>query len=121
MRKYSMILALAFAAAAFSQQVSAHAHLKSQYPAANANVTASPQALTLTFSEDIEPAFSGAEITDGNNQSVPLAKAARAPREHNQMIVPLEKPLTRGHYEVSWHVLSVDGHKTQGNYTFSVK
>ena len=120
MRKFSVVLALTFAAA-FSQQVSAHAHLKSQYPAANANVTASPQALTLTFSEDIEPDFSGVEITDSNHQVVPVAKAARAPEEHNQMIVPIEKPLVRGQYQVSWHVLSVDGHKTQGSYAFSVK
>lgn len=33
----------------------AHAHLTHQYPAANAAVTASPQALTLNFSEGIEP------------------------------------------------------------------
>lgn len=116
----SMIFALALSAAAFSLQVSAHAHLKNQYPAANASVEASPQALTLTFSEDIEPAFSGVEVTTGS-QAVPLAKAERAPKQHNQLIVPLAKPLTSGHYQVSWHVLSVDGHKTKGNYTFSVK
>ncbi|WP_409451108.1 CopC domain-containing protein YobA [Erwinia sp.] len=117
----SMIFALALSAAAFSQQVSAHAHLKSQYPAANASVEASPQALTLTFSEDIEPAFSGVEVTTNQQQAVPLSEAERAPRQHNQLIVPLAKPLSSGQYQVSWHVLSVDGHKTKGTYTFSVK
>lgn len=112
---------MALSAAAFSTQVFAHAHLKNQYPAAGASVAASPQALTLTFSEDIEPAFSGLEVTDSNQQAVALAEAERAPRQHNQLIVPLEKPLTSGKYQVSWHVLSVDGHKTKGNYSFSVK
>ncbi|MGE9549950.1 CopC domain-containing protein YobA [Erwinia amylovora] len=121
MRKFSLVFALALTAMAFSQQASAHAHLKSQYPAANASMDASPQALTLTFSEDIEPAFSGVEVLDGNQKPVPLAKAERAPKQHNQMIVPLEKPLANGHYQVNWHVLSVDGHKTNGNYSFSVK
>lgn len=121
MRKFSLVFALALTATAFSQQASAHAHLKSQYPAANASMDASPQALTLTFSEDIEPAFSGVEVLDGNQKPVPLAKAERAPEQHNQMIVPLEKPLANGHYQVNWHVLSVDGHKTNGNYSFSVK
>jgi len=37
------------------------------------------------------------------------------------MIVPLEQPLTEGKYTVSWHVVSVDGHKTHGQYSFSVK
>ncbi|WP_158784853.1 CopC domain-containing protein YobA [Pantoea sp. BAV 3049] len=120
-RKFSLVFALALTATAFSQQASAHAHLKSQYPAANANVEASPPALTLTFSEDIEPAFSGIEVLDGNQKPVPLAKAERAPAQHNQMIIPLEKPLANGHYQVNWHVLSVDGHKTNGNYSFSVK
>ena len=32
----------------------AHAHLTHQYPAANAQVTAAPQAITLNFSEGVE-------------------------------------------------------------------
>ncbi|QKJ87470.1 CopC domain-containing protein YobA [Paramixta manurensis] len=105
----------------FSAQALAHAHLKNQYPAANANVDASPQALTLTFTEDIEPAFSGVAITGAGQQAVSTAKAERAPKQHNQLIVPLNQPLKSGSYQVNWHVLSVDGHKTQGTYTFSVK
>ncbi|MBP2167027.1 methionine-rich copper-binding protein CopC [Erwinia toletana] len=106
---------------AFSPSALAHAHLKNQYPAANAHVDASPQALTLTFSEDIEPAFSGLEIAGADNQAMPVAKAQRNGAQKNQLIVPLEKPLPGGKYEVKWHVLSVDGHKTTGNYRFSVK
>ncbi|EOS93250.1 CopC domain-containing protein YobA [Erwinia tracheiphila] len=121
MRKFSAFFISALAASLFSQQALAHAHLKDQYPAANASMDASPQALTLTFSEDIEPAFSGVEVRDGGQKTVPLAKAQRAPEQHNQMIVPLEKPLTSGTYQVSWHVLSTDGHKTSGTYSFSVK
>lgn len=113
--------ALLVLAVAFSPAALAHAHLKSQYPAANAKVEASPQALTLTFSEDIEPAFSGVEILGAGQQAMPTAEAERAPQQHNQLIVPLEKPLPGGSYQVKWHVLSVDGHKTKGSYTFSVK
>ncbi|WP_428943257.1 CopC domain-containing protein YobA [Pantoea sp. FN060301] len=120
-RKFSMVLTLAVMAAASSQQALAHAHLKSQYPAANATMEVSPQALTLTFSEDIEPAFSGVEVLDKAQQPMPLTEAERAPKQHNQLIVPLEKPLASGDYQVKWHVLSVDGHKTKGNYRFSVK
>jgi methionine-rich copper-binding protein CopC len=29
--------------------------------------------------------------------------------------------LPPGEYTVAWHVVSVDGHKTKGQYTFSVK
>ena len=37
----------------------AHAHLQQQIPTAGAQLSASPQTLTLSFSEGIEPAFSG--------------------------------------------------------------
>jgi methionine-rich copper-binding protein CopC len=35
--------------------------------------------------------------------------------------VGLSQPLQAGSYQVNWHVLSVDGHKTAGSYRFSVK
>lgn len=48
-------LALLLLASTFATPAAwAHAHLTHQYPAANAAVTASPQALTLNFSEGIE-------------------------------------------------------------------
>ncbi len=51
-------LALLLLASTFATPAAwAHAHLTHQYPAANAAVTASPQALTLNFSEGIEPGF----------------------------------------------------------------
>ena len=34
---------------------------------------------------------------------------------------PVAETLRPGEYTVAWHVVSVDGHKTKGQYTFSVK
>lgn len=101
--------------------VFAHAHLKNQYPAANAQVDAAPQALTLTFSEGIEPKFSGVTITGPQQQSVKTGTVKRNESEKTELIVPLQQSLTPGQYTVDWHVVSVDGHKTKGNYAFSVK
>lgn len=58
----------------------AHAHLTHQYPAANAAVTASPQALTLNFSEGIEPGFSGATITALSKSSSKRARQSEMNR-----------------------------------------
>ena len=53
------VCALVFVASTMmTPSVLAHAHLKQQIPAADSVVTA-PQALTLNFSEGIEPGFSG--------------------------------------------------------------
>ncbi len=39
-----------------------------------------------------------------------------------EVTLPLwRKPCRRREYTVAWHVVSVDGHKTKGQYTFSVK
>lgn len=105
----------------FSHQVFAHAHLTSQQPAANTQVAASPQALTLAFSEAIEPAFSGVVILNDQQETVATEKAQRDAAQPNQMTVPLLQPLSSGKYAVNWHVLSVDGHKTKGTYHFTVK
>ncbi len=71
--------ALALVAAVMTAPgVWAHAHLKQQQPAANATVATSPEALTLTFSEGIEPAFSGVTLTGpGAKRSKPARSNAR--------------------------------------------
>lgn len=101
--------------------VLAHAHLKGQYPAADAAVAAAPQALTLNFSEGIEPKFSGVAVTNAQQQIIKTGVVKRNEKDKKQMIVPLEEPLPPGNYTVNWHVVSVDGHKTSGQYAFSVK
>lgn len=99
----------------------AHAHLTQQNPAANTQVSASPQALTMTFSEGIEPAFSGATLTGPKQEQIKTGKATRDEQDKKQLIIPLAQSLDAGTYTVDWHVVSVDGHKTKGHYTFSVK
>lgn len=100
--------------------VLAHAHLKQQIPAADSLVTA-PRMLTLNFSEGIEPGFSGVVVTDAQKQVIRTGTATRDEKNKAQLTVPLEQTLTSGIYQVDWHVVSVDGHKTTGSYHFSVK
>lgn len=100
--------------------VLAHAHLKQQIPAADSLVTA-PRMLTLNFSEGIEPGFSGVVVTDTQKQVIRTGTATRDEKNKAQLTVPLEQTLTSGIYQVDWHVVSVDGHKTTGSYHFSVK
>ncbi|HEY3983755.1 CopC domain-containing protein YobA [Cedecea sp.] len=109
------------AAMAVSPAVFAHAHLKQQSPAADSAVTASPQALTLSFSEGVEPGFSGVTVTGPQKSAVKTGKVKVAGADNKQLIVPVEEALKPGDYSVDWHVVSVDGHKTKGNYHFSVK
>ena len=115
------VCALVFlASTVISPSVLAHAHLEQQSPAADSQV-ASPQVLTLNFSEGIEPGFSGVVVTDAQNQVIKTGTATRDEKNKAQLTVPLEQTLAPGAYRVDWHVVSVDGHKTNGSYRFSVK
>ncbi|MEB5698346.1 CopC domain-containing protein YobA [Klebsiella aerogenes] len=99
----------------------AHAHLQQQIPAADSTVSVSPQALTLTFSEGVELSFSGVTLSGPQNKAVATGKLARGDGNKAQLTLPLNEPLAAGEYTVEWHVVSVDGHKTKGQYHFSVK
>lgn len=94
---------------------SAHTALERATPAAGSTVAQAPAQLTLTFTERIEPAFSGATVVSASGQRVD----AKAQASGTTLQISL-KPLPPGIYKVNWHVMSVDTHKTQGSYSFTV-
>lgn len=99
----------------------AHAHLQQQTPAAGSEVSTSPQTLTLNFSEGIETRFSGVTLSGPQQKTVKTGELTRSDSNQAQLIVPVAEPLAAGDYTVDWHVVSVDGHKTKGQYHFTVK
>lgn len=96
----------------------AHAHLKSELPAADATVSA-PKELRLVFSEGIEAQFTQVNVSNGT-EAVAIKSIATAPDDKKTLIVTPEKPLTAGTYKVEWHAVSVDTHKSEGAYGFTV-
>jgi len=97
----------------------AHAFLQHATPAAGSEVTGSPPALTLTYSEPVEPLFSQVAVRNAAGASVVAGKPATQDGGHT-LVVPLGT-LAPGEYAVEWHVVSVDTHKTEGHFTFTVK
>ncbi|EAA6842400.1 copper homeostasis periplasmic binding protein CopC [Salmonella enterica] len=105
----------------FSIQAQAHAHLKSAEPAAGSTVESAPGHLMLHFTEALEPTFSAADVTDSQGKTVKTAKAVVDDADKSALIIPLGDVLPSGKYTVNWHVVAVDGHKTKGDYSFTVK
>jgi methionine-rich copper-binding protein CopC len=103
---------------ATATSVFAHAHLKSETPAADSTVTA-PKDLRLVFSEGVEAKFTTVSIT-ADGTAVAVKSIETAPGDQKTLIVTPEKPLTAGKYKVEWHAVSVDTHKSDGNYGFTV-
>lgn len=95
----------------------AHAFLQRAQPGAGATLSAPPGRIALIFTEKLEPAFSGIAVRDSSGRDV---EAGPVTIGGNAMIVPL-RPLPAGTYRVTWHVVSVDTHRTEGAYSFTVK
>jgi len=96
---------------------SAHAFLDHADPRVGSTVT-SPPALTLFFTEPVEPAFSHVEVLDHDGKPVTAAQPTHPRPDELQLALPALAP---GEYTVHWAVVSVDTHPTEGRFTFSVK
>jgi copper resistance protein C len=94
----------------------AHAFLDHASPLVGSTVAAAPHEVSLWFTQNLEPAFSGVEVSDAAGARVDQGKPQIS---GNTMRIGL-KGLSPGTYRVRWHVLSVDTHKTEGSFTFHV-
>jgi methionine-rich copper-binding protein CopC len=97
----------------------AHAFLDRADPPVGSEVPTAPHMLTLQFTEGVEPLFSSVEIHDANGAAIAVPKPHAAPGNDRELLVPLPD-LHSGRYTVTWHVTSVDTHKTEGSFRFSV-
>jgi methionine-rich copper-binding protein CopC len=103
------------------ESASAHATLVKAIPPVGGTVTASPSEIRITYSEAIEPRFSGIELKGADGHTVATGAAGVDPGDRATLIVPLKSALPPGSYKVTWHVVSVDTHRTQGSFSFEVK
>ena len=94
----------------------AHAFLDHASPLVGSTVRSAPHDVTLTFTQSLEPAFSSVQVTDSSGARVDQGKAQVS---GTTMRIGL-KALKPGSYRVRWQALSVDTHKTEGRFTFTV-
>jgi copper transport protein len=118
-RALPLLLAIALALL-LARPVAAHANLVRSEPAAGALLDTSPPSLMLEFSEELDPAFSQAQLFDSRNQLVEPGPGAFDPATPRvlRLILP---DLPKGSYTALWRVRSAaDGHITQGSLPFGV-
>jgi methionine-rich copper-binding protein CopC len=111
-----LLLACA-AVAAGAAPALAHAFLQHAVPGAGAALAQAPTEIDLTFSEPLEPAFSSIAVTDAAGHDMEAALPVVA---GPSMRVTL-KPLGAGFYHVAWRAVSIDTHRTEGAYRFTVR
>ncbi|MGP5440812.1 copper homeostasis periplasmic binding protein CopC [Pseudomonas helleri] len=96
----------------------AHAHLEQATPAADSSAS-DVKVLRLQFSEGVEQAFSKVAVSH-DGAPVALSSVKTEPADQKVLIVTPEQPLASGQYEVKWNAVSVDTHKSNGEYSFTV-
>jgi methionine-rich copper-binding protein CopC len=96
----------------------AHAYLDHAEPRVGSTVRAPPPAVTITFTEGVEPAFSRIEVSDGRGKPVAVGVLEHPDASTLRVSVP---SLANGAYQVRWKVVSEDTHETQGTFEFRVE
>jgi hypothetical protein len=102
-----------------SAQLEAHAFLKRAEPAVGSTVQTSPKEVRISFTENIEPAFSTIQVFDVSGKEVDK-RDVRLDRSNHALLHVSLPPLRAGTYKVVWRVVSVDSHVTNGSFTFRV-
>lgn len=98
---------------------SAHAGLVSSNPANGSVLSTAPSAITLTFTEQPDPALSSIALIDSGGTAVPLGTVTVSGADGLTASVPSGLP--EGVYTVSWRVVSSDdGHVTAGAFSFGI-
>ena len=114
-----MRIALAIIALLMSHEAHAHAFLSKATPAVG-SVTTHPASLSLEFSEPIELSFSGVDVSNSEGKAVAIEQYHFADEGHKVLVAALPV-LAPGAYHVKWHVVAADTHRTEGDFTFTVK
>ncbi|GAB3095085.1 copper resistance CopC family protein [Isoptericola nanjingensis] len=102
-------------AVAVAQPASAHDRLLSSDPADGATVDEVPTQLTLVFSADVLAAGAQVAVTTADG-TVP----AEVTVDGDEAVAALPDDLPGGDWDVSWRVVSSDGHPIEGELAFTV-
>ena len=117
MRIPSILTSLALLLVVGSVSAHAHAFLDHADPRVGSIVNAAPREVSLSFTQNLEPAFSTMEVIGPSGQRVDEGK----PRIDGNVMRVSMRADQPGTYRVKWRVLSVDTHTTEGAFSFKVR
>lgn len=89
-------------------------------PNVGITVSASPPLVRIWFDGALEPTFSTLLVQNAGGKRVDNRDARVDPSDATLLEVSLP-PLPPGTYRVIWTAVARDGHRTEGDYTFTVK
>lgn len=118
LRGVSLAVLLAFC---FMPAVSfGHAFPDHSNPKVGSAVSGSPVGVYIWFDGDLEPAFCTIMVQDAGGKKVDQGNGRVDPSDSKLLEIGLPN-LPSGTYKVIWNVVARDGHRTMGDYSFTVK
>jgi len=111
-----MTIVVLFLAAIGSNNAFAHSHLEGSNPADGEVITEALSEIVLDFDGEIEQG-SFIDVTTADGQAVELQETAIV---ENTLTATVAEPFANGEYEVSWSIISADGHALEGEFSFAV-
>jgi methionine-rich copper-binding protein CopC len=106
--------------AIWTAMVWGHVFPRHSLPKAGETLRASPERVCIWFDGALDSASCGLRVEDEKGRRVDRGDGHVADPDHNLMEVSLPA-LSAGTYKVIWSVVSRDGHRAQGDYSFTVK
>jgi copper resistance protein C len=112
-------LAVATLAAAASPLAFAHAALVGSFPAKGQVLTGSPAEIHLTFNERVEARYCRIKLVSDAHKNFDADRPVADKANPNGIVaaVPVLRP---GVYRARWTAVGSDGHKTHGDFSFTV-
>lgn len=105
---------------AFPNFAAAHTKIIGADPAKDAVLISPPKVVNMTFTKALESKFCTIRVLDATGKQVDKANTTVTGEDRHEMTVDLQ-PLPAGAYKVLWNIVSLDGHKMKGDYTFTIK
>ena len=99
----------------------AHAFLDHADPKVGSTINHSPAELKIWFTQNLEPAFSSVQVQDAQGKDEVGKKDLRLDGKDKSLVIVSLPHLPPGTYTVIWHAVSVDTHRTQGRFKFTIK
>ena len=101
-----------------------HTELKESDPVGDAVLNASPSAVTLTYTTEVQLALSTVTVRHAGVDGTEAAAGELtylAEDRHDVLVLPLTGSLSSGSYVVGWTTAGPDGHALSGEFAFRVE
>jgi methionine-rich copper-binding protein CopC len=115
-----LISLLSALVAAGPRALLAHVFPDHSDPRVGSTIEGSPASVRIWFDGALEPVFTTIVVKDSRGQQVDKGKGRVDPSDPTLLETVLPQ-LPPGTYQVIWEALARDGHRTEGDYTFTVK